>query len=73
MYIHMSHVSPPPPTHTHYTHSFHTLYTPFPFHTQEIDQTVLDADEIPNDDLGKNPSELYSNKHTHDATKACPL
>ena len=56
-----------------HTHPFHTLYTPFSFHTQEIDQTVLDADEIPNDDLGKNPSELYSNKHTHDATKACPL
>ena len=66
----MSHVFPPPP-HTH-THT-HTLDTPLPFHTQEIDQTVLDADEIPNDDLGKNPSELYSNKHTHDVVKACPL
>ena len=49
----------------------HTLYPPPlpPTHTQEIDQTVLDADEIPNDDLGKNQSELYGSKHTHDTTK----
>ena len=65
VHTHVPCITPPPP-HTHFT-------PPFPFHTQEIDQTVLDADEIPNDDLGKNPSELYSNKHTHDATKACPL
>ena len=64
MYLHTHIPLYHPHTHTHYT-------PPLPphTHTQEIDQTVLDADEIPNDDLGKNQSELYGSKHTHDTTK----
>ena len=42
-------------THAH-THAQTHTHT----HTQEIDPSVLDMDEIPNDDLGKNQSELHS-------------
>jgi len=61
-HTHHTHIPHTYHTHTHHKHTHTHTHTHTHICTQEIDPSVLDADEIPNDDLGKNQSELHLNE-----------